>query len=77
MSRCLWQVKRSHHEQKWLVNGAKLTKGEAPDSTQMNTKVREMISEALQSDGIEEIFKLGEDGATEIDIFGDDYLAKI
>jgi type I restriction enzyme R subunit len=56
---------------------AKLTKGEAPDSAQMNAKVREMISEALQSDGIEEIFKLGEDGATEIDIFGDDYLAKI
>jgi len=43
----------------------------------MNAKVREMISEALQSDGIEEIFKLGEDGATEIDIFGEDYLAKI
>jgi type I restriction enzyme R subunit len=29
---------------------AKLTKGEAPDSAQMNAKVREMISEALQSD---------------------------
>jgi type I restriction enzyme R subunit len=56
---------------------AKLTKGEAPDSAQMNARVREMISEALQSDGIEEIFKLGEDGASEIDIFGDDYLAKI
>ncbi|GHC62212.1 type I restriction endonuclease subunit R [Roseibacillus persicicus] len=56
---------------------AKLTKGDAPDSAQMNAKVREMISEALQSDGIEEIFKLGEDGAAEIDIFGDDYLAKI
>ena len=56
---------------------AKLTKGEAPDSAQMNAKVREMISAALQSDGIEEIFKLGEDGATEIDIFGEDYLAKI
>ncbi|MFC7336378.1 type I restriction endonuclease subunit R [Haloferula chungangensis] len=56
---------------------AKLTKGDAPDSAQMNAKVRKMISEALQSDGIEEIFKLGEDGASEIDIFGDDYLAKI
>ena len=56
---------------------AKLTKGEAPDSAQMNAKVREMISDALASDGIEEIFKLGEDGASEIDIFGDDYLAKI
>lgn len=50
---------------------------EGPDSAQMNAKVREMISEALQSDGIEEIFKLGEDGASEIDIFSDDYLAKI
>lgn len=56
---------------------AKLTKGEAPDSAQMNAKVRAMISAALESDGIEEIFKLGEDGATEIDIFGEDYLAKI
>ena len=56
---------------------AKLTKGEAPDSTQMNAKVREMIADALASDGIEEIFKLGEDSAAEIDIFGDDYLAKI
>ncbi len=56
---------------------AKLTKGEAPDSAQMNAKVRDMIADALASDGIEEIFKLGEDGASEIDIFGDDYLAKI
>ena len=56
---------------------AKLTKGEAPDSAQMNAKVRKMITEALQADGIEEIFKLGEDGATEIDIFDHDYLAKI
>ncbi len=56
---------------------AKLTRGEAPDTAQMNAKVRKMIAEALQSDGVEEIFKLGEDGATEIDIFGGDYLAKI
>jgi len=55
----------------------KLTKGEAPDTAQMNAKVREMIAAALQADGVEEIFKLGEDGATEIDIFEDDYLAKI
>ena len=55
----------------------KLTKGEAPDTAQMNAKVRDMIAAALQADGVEEIFKLGEDGATEIDIFEDDYLAKI
>jgi type I restriction enzyme R subunit len=54
----------------------KLTKGEAPDTTQMNAKVREMIAEALKSDGVEEIFKLGNDEG-QIDIFDEDYLAKI
>ena len=55
----------------------KLTKGNAPDTAQMNAKVREMIKDAIQSDGVEEIFKLGEDGATEVDIFSENYLAKI
>jgi type I restriction enzyme R subunit len=54
----------------------KLTKGNAPDTAQMNAKVREMIKEALKSDGVEEIFKLGEQ-EKEIDIFDDDYLKKI
>ncbi len=43
----------------------------------MNAKVREMIKEALQSDGVEEIFKLGEETETQQDIFDEDYLAKI
>lgn len=55
----------------------KLTKGNAPDTAQMNARVREMIKDALQSDGVEEIFKLGEDGESEQDIFDEDYLAKI
>lgn len=55
----------------------KLTKGNAPDTAQMNAKVREMIKEALQSDGVEEIFKLGDEVETEQDIFDEDYLAKI
>lgn len=55
----------------------KLTKGNAPDTAQMNAKVREMIKEALQSDGVEEIFKLGDGAETEQDIFDEDYLAKI
>lgn len=55
----------------------KLTKGLAPDTAQMNARVQEMIKEAIQSEGVEEIFKLGEDGATEIDLFDDKYLAKI
>jgi type I restriction enzyme R subunit len=55
----------------------KLTKGNAPDTAQMNARVREMIKDALESDGVEEIFKMGEDQGKEIDIFDDDYLAKI
>jgi len=55
----------------------KLTKGKAPDTAQMNTKVTEMIKKALESDGVEEIFKLGDESTTEQDLFDEDYLAKI
>jgi len=55
----------------------KLIKGDAPDTAQMNARVREMIKDALQSEGVEEIFKMGEDNEVEQDIFDEDYLAKI
>ena len=57
----------------------KLTKGNAPDTAQMNAKVRDMIAEAIKSDGVEDIFKLGneDDSDGAIDIFDEDYLAKI
>jgi len=55
----------------------KLTKGGAPDTAQMNAKVREMIKNALQSDGIAEIFKMGDKTEKEQDLFDEDYLAKI
>ena len=55
----------------------KLTKGNAPDTAQMNARVRELIAEALKSDGVEEIFKLGDDDAPEVDIFNDNYLEKL
>lgn len=55
----------------------KLSKGNAPDTAQMNARVREMIKDALQSDGVQEIFKLGNEEESEQDIFDDDYLAKI
>lgn len=55
----------------------KLTKGDAPDTAQMNAKVREMIKNALQSDGVDEIFKMGEETEKEQDLFDEDYLAKI
>jgi type I restriction enzyme R subunit len=55
----------------------KLTKGESPDAAQMNNKVRQMLQDAIESDGVEEIFKLGDENETEVDIFSDDYMAKI
>ncbi|EMN7320375.1 type I restriction endonuclease subunit R [Vibrio vulnificus] len=55
----------------------KLTKGDAPDTAQMNKRVREMIAEAIRADGVEEIFTLGDDKAETIDIFDDEYMARI
>jgi len=56
----------------------KLTKGNAPDTAQMNDRVRQMIHEALISEGIEEIFKLDKnDPKNNADIFSDEYMAKI
>lgn len=55
----------------------KLTKGVAPDAAQMNNKVRQMLQDAIESEGVEEIFKLGDSNETEVDIFSDDYMAKI
>lgn len=55
----------------------KLTKGDAPDTDQMNARVREMIKDALESDGVQEIFKLGDDENNHQDLFDEDYLSKI
>ncbi|HBN76081.1 MAG TPA: type I restriction endonuclease [Planctomycetaceae bacterium] len=55
----------------------KLTKGTAPDVAQMNAKVQQMITDALASDGVEEIFKMGQGDTSQVDIFDPDYLAKI
>ncbi|ODS04437.1 type I restriction endonuclease subunit R [Vibrio scophthalmi] len=55
----------------------KLTRGDAPDTAQMNKRVRELVAEALRADGVEEIFTIGEDKAEAIDIFDEDYLARI
>ncbi|KAA6302387.1 MAG: Type-1 restriction enzyme R protein [Candidatus Ordinivivax streblomastigis] len=55
----------------------KLTKGDAPDTAQMNARVREMIKDALASDGVEEIFKMGDENESEQDLFDEDYLEKI
>lgn len=53
----------------------KLTKGDVPDITQMNVRVREMLEGAIQSDGIEELFETGKH--ISFDIFSDEYMDKI
>ncbi|NMA72994.1 MAG: type I restriction endonuclease subunit R [Bacteroidales bacterium] len=53
----------------------KLTKGNAPDTAQMNAKVRKLLEGAIQSDGIEELFETGKH--IDIDLFSDEYLAQI
>ncbi len=55
----------------------KLTKGDAPDVAQMNARVQEMIKNAIESEGVEEIFKLGDNAEKEQDIFDEDYIEKI
>lgn len=55
----------------------KLTKGGVPDTAQMNARVREMIKEALESDGVQEIFKINEDEETHQDLFNENYINKI
>lgn len=55
----------------------KLTRGNAPDTAQMNKVVTEMVHEALHSEGVEEIFKLGDMSSKEINLFDPDFLEKI
>ncbi|MFB9120176.1 type I restriction endonuclease subunit R [Bergeyella porcorum] len=56
---------------------AKLTKGEAPDTEQMNAKVLKMVEEAIISQGVEEIFKIDDHKANAIDLFNDKFIEKI
>ena len=53
----------------------KLTKGDAPDISQMNAHVREMLEGAILSEGIEELFQ--EDKYLSEELFSDEYLNKI
>lgn len=55
----------------------KLTKGEAPDTAQMNARVARMVEEAIISEGVEEIFKLDDNKANSIDLFSDKFIERI
>lgn len=53
----------------------KLNKGDAPDTAEMNERVRQLLEDAIQSTGVEEIFIEGQDvGAVEEDLFDEAYL---
>lgn len=56
---------------------AKLTKGDAPDTAQMNEKVTKLVEDAILSEGVEEIFKLDDNKANAIDLFNDKFLDRI
>ena len=56
----------------------KLTKGDAPDTEQMNHRVSKLIEEAIQADGVTEIFTVEKDTPRlEQDIFSDEYIERI
>ncbi len=55
----------------------KMTKGDAPDTAQMNHKVSKMIREALISQEVEEITKVGVKQEAEIDLLGDEYWERL
>ena len=54
----------------------KLTKGNAPDVTQMNQRVSKMLQEALQSEGVEEVAQVNADDK-DLDLLSEDYMARL
>lgn len=54
----------------------KMTKGDAPDVSEMNAHVRQMVEDALVSSDVEDIFQLSEKGCS-IDLFSEEYLERV
>mgnify|MGYP002624117888 CR=1 FL=1 len=55
----------------------KMTKGDAPDAAQMNRKVASMIKDALISQEVEEITKIGVKPEKEIDLLSSEYMERL
>ena len=56
----------------------KLTKGNAPDTEQMNQRVSKLIEEAILAEGVSEVFTVEKDTPRlEQDIFSDEYIERI
>ena len=54
----------------------KMTKGDAPDISGMNARVRQMVEDALVSNDVEDIFKLSEKNCS-VDLFSEEYLERV
>ena len=54
----------------------KLTKGDAPDVTQMNRKVSQMLEKALQADRVEEVAQVNVN-SKDLDLQSEDYMARL
>lgn len=54
----------------------KLTKGNAPDVTQMNRKVSKMLENALQSDGVEVVAQVNVN-TKDLDLLSEEYMARL
>lgn len=54
----------------------KLTKGYAPDITQMNNKVSQMLQQALKSEGVEEVVQVNAN-TKDIDLLSEAYMARL
>lgn len=56
---------------------SKLTRGNAPDTVKMNKRVAEMLKDALISDCVEEISKIGVASDDEIDLLSSEYMKRL
>lgn len=55
----------------------KLTRGNAPDAVKMNKRVGEMLKDALMSDAVEEVAKIGVAADEEIDLLSAEYMKRL
>ena len=56
---------------------SKLTRGNAPDAIKMNKRVSEMLKDALMSDAVEEIAKIGVAAEDEINLLSSEYMKRL
>ncbi len=54
----------------------KLTKGDSPDASQMSRRVRQLVEDAILSDGVEEIIQLG-DKSEDLDVLSEEHMARL